>query len=171
MLFRSCLVSEWVWQPWCCSLTALLAFPLILSLGVGDGLPLHIIRRVWTTAGQGLDVVDYVARTLPARLAGGRAWVISLERMFCRCAAWLGGVRHKRQAHANCHGQISDCLGNSHNLFPFHAHTTRPCTVTAWLPSSTSTVFTVGLSLDISKVPSMRCRTVLMNNRSCALRT
>src|SRR5882762_1130320 len=62
------------------------ALDLVLRLGRGDGLPLHVARCIGPATGEWLDVIDYVA--------GSTVWKASLSRegvTGCRAAlnaAW-----------------------------------------------------------------------------------
>ncbi len=67
-----------------------LSLPLVFCLGVYNCLPLHICRRVRAATVEWLDVVDHIARTLAAMLAGARAGRHALEIMFSCGAARVG---------------------------------------------------------------------------------
>src|SRR5436309_1788900 len=51
----------------------------VLRLRLGDGLPLHVCRRVGAAAIERDDVVDDVARAGACRFAGRRVRVLALE--------------------------------------------------------------------------------------------
>ena len=55
------------------------AFPLVFCFRIVDGLPLHVRRRVVTSAGEWGYVVNNPARATPARSAGGWARMAMLE--------------------------------------------------------------------------------------------
>jgi hypothetical protein len=63
----------------CASPSALPPLPLVLRRGVGTSLPLHIRRCIGAAAGQGLHMVDHIARAGPAPVAVGGAGVFVLE--------------------------------------------------------------------------------------------
>lgn len=83
----------------------------------------------------------------------------------CGHATALSLIFLPHSAHA-----ISAIL-HSYSFRPFQHQTTRPSTSMECSPFSTSTVLTVGLSLLISTMPSMRWRTRLMYTRSFAAMT
>jgi len=65
-------------------------FLSILLLRLRYGLPLHVARAIRTTRTERLDVVNDVAGTSAASLAGTRAWVLFHEgRTLMRIAGGL----------------------------------------------------------------------------------
>lgn len=52
----------------------------VLASGILDGLPLHVAGVIRTCVAQGVDVVNDVARTGAATLAGAGAGVLTFER-------------------------------------------------------------------------------------------
>lgn len=70
---------------------ALAAFITVFGFGFFDSLPLQVLNRVGAVGAKRRDVVSDPARTLAARLVGGRAGVLALKRRSYRRAAVLAG--------------------------------------------------------------------------------
>jgi hypothetical protein len=76
--------------------TAGLPLPLVLSLALGNGLPLHVARRIRPAARERLDVVNDVTFAWPLSGARGGARMLLLEFNLCRLTAFDACLRTRR---------------------------------------------------------------------------
>ena len=69
-----------------------LPFPAVFYFCRLDGLPLKIMRGIFTAACEGLDVIQNVARARSSAVASGRAGMFSFKRALRGLRAMLMGM-------------------------------------------------------------------------------
>ena len=86
------------------SLPAALPLPLVLSLRVGNGLPLHIAWRISPVAGKWNDVIYDIALAMTFACTSSGAWVLLFELNLGALAAFdtgIGNLAGRRQHHGD----------------------------------------------------------------------